>query len=77
MAIGIALLVAFARPTRELLVMALITYLAFAVPHALYHSFNAAPGLDSAENVVSTMSLWAGAGLAVVCLWGARDSVAE
>lgn len=76
-ATGIALLLAFLQPRRDLLTMALSTYLAFGVPHALYHSFNPAPGLSASEDVTNSMSLWAGVLLAVVCLWGARNSAAE
>jgi hypothetical protein len=71
LATGVAALVAFVRPRRDLVTLALVTYLAFAIPHAIYHGAHEAPGLSSAEDVANVLMLASGVIAAVVLLWGA------
>lgn len=69
LATGIALLWAFARPRRETVLMALATYLAFAVPHAAYHIVNPSPGLTASEDVTNAITLLLGVALALTLGW--------
>lgn len=59
---------------RDVILTAMVAYLAFSVPHALYHMVNPADALSTAEDAVNVISLWVGVALAAVLLWGAlRD----
>lgn len=73
-ATGVALLIATIWPRRDLVLMALVTYLAFALPHTIYHSLNEAPGLSGSEDLVNAVNLWAQIVFAGVFLWGAWRS---
>lgn len=73
-ATGVALLVAVIWPRRELVLMALVTYLAFALPHTIYHSLHEAPALSSTENFVNAFNLWAQIIFVGAFLWGARPT---
>lgn len=70
-ATGVALLIAAIVPRRELVLMALATYLAFAAPHTLHHLTNEAPRLSSAEDLYNNVLLVAQVLLAVVLAWAA------
>ena len=74
LATGVALLIAVVWPRRQLVMMAIVTYLAFALPHTIYHAANEAPGLSSGEDVVNVLMLVSAVGAAVVLLWGAWRS---
>ena len=70
-ATGVALLIAAVVPRRELVLMALATYLAFAVPHTLHHLTHDAPGLSSGEDLYNNVLLVAQVLLAAVLVWAA------
>lgn len=70
-ATGVALLIAALVPRRELVLMALATYLAFAVPHTVHHLTHDAPGLSSAEDIYNNVLLVAQVLLAAVLAWAA------
>lgn len=77
LATGTALLIASVVPRRELVLMALATYLAFAVPHTLHHLTHGAPGLSSGEDLYNNVLLVAQVLLAFVLMWGALRAVDE
>jgi hypothetical protein len=69
LATGVGLLLAALWARRQPAVLALVTFLVLAVPHALFHTFSPAASLSTAEQVLSAASLWFGvaaAGLLVV-----------
>lgn len=57
LATGVIVLLAAWLADRRSVQIALVGYAAFAIPHALYHSFNPAPGLTGAEDVQSAASV--------------------
>lgn len=71
LATGVALLIAVVVPRRELVLMALATYLAFALPHTIHHLGHDAPGLSSGEDLYNNVLLVAQVLLAAVLAWGA------
>ena len=71
LATGVALLVAVIAPRRELVLMSLATYLAFALPHTVHHLTHQAPGLSSGEDVYNNVLLMAQVLLAAVLAWAA------
>lgn len=77
LATGVALVGAALWARRGGTVLALVTYLAFAVPHLAYHAANASPGLTNAENTRNVLTLAIAAGFPVVLLWGARRRPVE
>ncbi len=67
---GLIMAIAVLWPRREVLITAAVGYLAFALPHFLFHALNSSPGLDSAENTVNNVSLiLAVIGAGVVLMW--------
>lgn len=74
-ATGVGLLLACLWPRRDLVLLALAVFLAFALPHTLYHSFNEAPGLHGSEDVLNALSLWFQVLAAGVFAWGAWRTV--
>lgn len=72
LATGIALSAAAIWVRRDLFVLALTTFLAFSVPHVLFHIGHKAPGLSSLENARSVAMLATSVVLALVFLWGVR-----
>ena len=66
LATGVALLIAAVLPRRELVLMALVTYLAFAVPHTIHHLTHDAPELSSGEDLYNNGMLVAQVALALV-----------
>jgi uncharacterized membrane protein len=70
LATGVALAIAVVWPRRQLVAMAIVTYLTFAVPHTIYHAAHEAPGLSSGEDAVNVMLLVGGIAAAAVLLWG-------
>lgn len=61
LASGVIVLFAVAVPLRAVAVTALVGYVTFAVPHALYHILNPAPELNGGEDVVNDIVLVASA----------------
>ena len=51
--------------------VALVTFLAFAGPHTLYHALHEAPGLTGSEDVSEVLFLLSAVVFAGVLLWGA------
>jgi hypothetical protein len=70
-ATGVALLIAVIWPRRDLMLMALVTFLAFALPHTIYHSLNNAPGLQGGEEIANSVNLWFQVLVGLACTWGA------
>ena len=52
--------------------LALATYLAFAIPHLVYHAANPAPGLSDEEDLRNVATLVIAAVVPLVLAWGAR-----
>lgn len=71
LATGVALLLAAAWARRQPAILALVSYLVLAVPHALFHTATPSSSLTTAEQVVNAGSLWTSALLGVVLLAGA------
>ena len=71
LATGVALAIAALIARRGAVYVALGTYAAFAVPHALYHAINPAPGLTSGEDLLNVFVLASGIVMAAVLAWGA------
>ena len=71
LATGVALLIAVIWPRRQLVTMALVTYLTFALPHAIYHAAHEAPGLSSVADAANVVLLFTGVVIATGLLWGA------
>lgn len=57
LATGIVVLIAAWLADRRTVQVALVTYGAFALPHALFHAINPAPELTDAENLQSVTSV--------------------
>ncbi len=53
----LALLAAFLM-RRDVIIVAMTGYLAFALPHALYHLATPADALNASEDATNTLSLW-------------------
>lgn len=69
LATAVALLVAAWFADRRSVRLALVTYLAFAVPHLGYHWLNPAPGLTGAEDVRNVVTLLVAAAFPLVLAW--------
>lgn len=76
-ATGVALGVAAAWGHRAAIQMALLTYVAFAVPHMLYHAARPAALLTGAEDVFNVALLTTGPVVAGALAWWARPTSAE
>ena len=72
LATGVVLLVAAIWGHRASLVTALLAYVAFTVPHVLYHGTNPADTLTGFEDVTNVLALGSGLILAGVFAWGLR-----
>ena len=72
---GLVMTVAAVWNTRDIAIMACIAYLAFALPHAVWHWVNPSGELVASEDAVSTASLvLAVAGAAFVLAWQWRKT---
>lgn len=71
LATGVALALATLWARRQVVLLALATFVAFALPHAVYHAAHQAPGLSGAENSFNVALLFSSVGLAVLFVWGA------
>lgn len=69
LATAVVLLVGAWWADRRSVRLALLTYLAFAVPHLTYHALNPAPGLTDAEDLRNVVTLGVGAALPLVLWW--------
>ncbi len=69
---GVALVAGAAFGRRSGVYVALIAYLAFAIPHTWYHAVHDAPGLTHGERTAGTAMLALGIAIAVGLLWAAR-----
>jgi hypothetical protein len=72
LATGAALAVAVLWGRRSGVHVALVGYLAFAVPHLAYHALNPAPGLTGAEDLLNVALLISGPLLALAFDWASR-----
>ena len=75
LATGLALAVAAIWGRRSGVIIALVAYVGFSVPHVLFHAFNPAPGLTDREDVLNVVVLVSGLVFAAVLAWGAARSV--
>lgn len=72
LATGVILLVAAVWANRAAVVTALVSFVAFTLPHVAYHATNPADALTGVEDVVNTVSLASGLVFAAVFAWGLR-----
>ena len=72
LATGVALAIAAATGRRPHVDLALITFLAFTLPHTIHHATHGAPGLTGAEDLYAVGLLAGGVVLAAVLLVGAH-----
>ena len=68
LAIGVALLVAALWADRGALVLALVAYVAFTVPHVLYHALHPADALSGASDMINVFAI--GSGLVLAAVFG-------
>jgi hypothetical protein len=73
LATGAGLLAAALWARRTGVRVALLTFVAFTLPHTLYHAFNPADSLSGAEDVVNVLSLASTLVLAAVFGYGSGD----
>lgn len=69
-ATGVALAVVAVWARRDLMRIALVTFLAFSVPHVMFHIAHSAPSLSTAVKARSVAMLAFSVGLGCVFLWG-------
>lgn len=72
LATGVALAAAAFWAHRSGVYVALLAYLAFAIPHVLYHTAHPSPELTSAEDLANVLLQGGGVGLAALLGWAAR-----
>lgn len=77
LATGVVLLVAALWANRTAIHVALLAYVAFALPHVVYHLTNPADALSGFENVLNVVTLGSGLVLAAVFAWGQRRTVEQ
>ncbi len=73
LATGIALAAAAAWGQRRVVQLALLTCLAFTLPHAIYHATNPAPGLTGGEDLLNVLLLASSPVWVAVFAWGSRQ----
>jgi len=73
LATGVGLLAAALWANRTGVRVALLTFVAFTLPHTLYHLFNPADSLSGVENAGNVVSLASGLVLAAVFAYGTGD----
>ena len=56
---GAAAAIALCWRRRQVVIVAMAVFLAFALPHAIFHLTHPADALNSREDAVNTLSLWA------------------
>jgi len=68
LASGLVLLVAAWLADRRSILLALVAFLAFAIPHGVFHTFHDSPGLTDAQGVQNAVMLLGSVAGAVVLL---------
>lgn len=71
-AAGLLALLAAVLMRRDVIMVAMTGYLAFSLPHALYHLASPADALSASEDATNTLSLWVGV---AVSTWLLVDAV--
>ena len=74
LATGVALLVAAVWANRAAMSIALLTFVAFTLPHVVYHATHPADALTGFENALNVVTLTNGLVLAAVFAWGLRGA---
>jgi hypothetical protein len=76
LATGVALLAAAALGRRNAVLVALLAYVTFSLPHLVYHAANQPAALSGAAQAVNVALLSSSVVLALVLAWGARPTAA-
>jgi hypothetical protein len=74
LATGLVLLLAAAGEPRAVR-LALVGYVAFAMPHALYHVGHPSPGLSDAQNLLNAIVLAVAVAMALLLLWATEKEI--
>jgi len=77
LATALALLAAAALGHRSAVLVALVAYVSFSVPHLVYHAANPPSALSGVAQVANVALLSSSVVLALVLGWGARPSAAR
>jgi hypothetical protein len=64
-AAGVAAAIALWWRRREVVIVAMVCFLAFALPHAVFHLAHPADALSDNEDLVNTVTLWVAVAIAV------------
>jgi hypothetical protein len=64
-AAGVAAAIALWWRRREVVIVAMVSFLAFALPHAVFHLAHPADALSDNEDLVNTVTLWVAVAIAV------------
>jgi hypothetical protein len=67
-AAGVAATIALWWRRRDVVIVAMAAFLAFALPHAVFHLAHPADALSGVEDLVNTVTLWAAVAIAVAIL---------
>ena len=67
-AAGVAAAVALWWRRREVVIVAMVAFLAFALPHAMFHLAHPADALSDSEDLVNTVTLWVAVAIAVAIM---------
>ena len=65
---GVAAAIALGWRRREVVIVAIAVFLAFALPHAIFHLAHPADALNSREDALNVLSLWAEVAMSVAIL---------
>jgi hypothetical protein len=74
---GVVLVLAAVWGRRREVTLALVTYLAFAIPHTLFHARNSSPGLSDGENTQNVATLVIATVFPLILFWGNRTPATE
>jgi hypothetical protein len=78
-AAGVAAAIALWWRRREVVIVAMVAFLAFALPHAMFHLAHPADALSDSEDLANTVALWVDVAIAaavmVVALRSDRPSI--
>ncbi len=67
-AAGVAAAIALWWRCREVVIVAMVAFLAFALPHAVFHLAHPADALSVNEDLVNTVTLWVAVAIAVAVM---------
>lgn len=67
-AAGVAAAIALWWRRREVVIVAMVAFLAFALPHAVFHLAHPADALSDNEDLVNTVTLWVAVAIAVAIM---------